>query len=86
LQVSIQCPEADDNPQLHGQLLQVELASLTDTVGELKARIQDTIKLAPNKQRLAREGVGFMRDELSLAHYNVDADTTLTLSLRTRGR
>lgn len=41
--------------------------------------------LAPNKQKLHREGAGFLRDELSLAHYNVGADITLTLGTRERG-
>ena len=29
------------------------------------------LQLAANKQQLSREGVGFLRNELSLAHYNV---------------
>eukprot|EP00884_Botryococcus_braunii_P002572 jgi/Botrbrau1/12315/Bobra.0205s0013.1 len=84
--VLIQCPDIDDNAELNGQLLAVEVASLSDSVGDLKARLQAVINLAPNKQRLTREGVGFMRDELSLGHYNVSPDIQLILSLRTRGR
>jgi hypothetical protein len=36
-------------------------------------------------QKLAREGAGFMRDELSLAHYNVSPEVVLTLGLKERG-
>lgn len=85
-QVLIQCPDVEDNAELNGQLLAVEVAALSDSVGDLKARLQAVTNVAPNKQRLAREGVGFMQDDLSLAHYNVGPDVQLVLSLRTRGR
>lgn len=85
-QVLIQCPDVEDNAELNGQLLAVEVASLADSVGDLKARLQAVTSIAPNKQRLAREGVGFMRDEQSLAFYNVGPNVQLALSLRTRGR
>jgi splicing factor 3A subunit 1 len=57
-----------------------------DTIGDLKSRLEPVTGLALNKQRLQREGVGFLSDELSLAHYNVSADVVLTLSTKTRGR
>ena len=80
------CPEADDNANLNGQLLEVAVATLTDTVGALKARLADVLSLPATKQQLSRTGVGFMRNELSLAHYNVSPNTQLSLSVRRRGK
>lgn len=80
------CPEADDNDSLNGQLLEVEVATLTDTVGALKARLAEVLSLPATKQQLSRTGVGFLRNELSLAHYNVAPSTQLALSVRRRGR
>ena len=58
---------------------------LQDTVGDFKARLADVIGVAANKQKLAREGVGFLRDEFSLAYYNVSPDVVLALGTKTRG-
>lgn len=56
-----------------------------DTVGHLKSRLEGVTGLAVNKQKLHRDGVGFLRDELSLAHYNISPDVTLVLGTKTRG-
>ena len=42
-------------------------------------------ELPAKKQQLNREHVGFLRDELSLAHYNVGPGVVLALSVRGRG-
>lgn len=55
-------------------------------MGHFKARLADVLDLPANKQKLNREGVGFLLDHFSLAHYNVSPDVTLTLSTKTRGR
>ena len=85
LQVCVLCPDLDDYEALSGQLLEVEVAALTDTVGELKARLAEVLALPVNKQKLSREGVGVLRDEQSLAHYNVSPDVQLQLGIRERG-
>jgi len=84
--VRVQCPSLEGNEKLFGQLLEVEVESLMDTVGRVKARVADAISLPANKQKLSREGVGFLKDEFSLAHYNVSEDIILTLGIRERGR
>jgi len=61
-------------------------AAPQDTVGELKERLSGVIDVAPNKLKLNREGVGFLTDALSLAHYNVGPDTTLVLATKERAR
>lgn len=41
--------------------------------------------LPANRLQLSREGVGFLRDQFSLAFSNVAGDVTLQLSIRERG-
>lgn len=57
-----------------------------DTVGELKSRLAGVVDVPANKLKLNREGVGFLQDLPSLAHYNVSPDTVLVLSLKERGK
>lgn len=83
--VRVQCPEVEGSDKLIGQLLEVEVATLRDTVGHFKSRLADVLDLPANKQKLNREGVGFLRDELTLAHYNVGPDVVLTLGTKARG-
>ena len=80
------CPDSDEVESLKGQLLEVDVASLQDTVGALKQRLAGVLQLPANKQQLSREGVGFLRNEPTLAHYNVGPTTQLALSTRSRGR
>jgi splicing factor 3A subunit 1 len=54
-------------------------------VGHLKSRLEGVTGLAVNKQKLQRDGVGFLTDGLSLAHYNVSPDVVLVLGTKTRG-
>ena len=84
-QVRIVCPDVENNEALTGQVLEVEVASLADSVGSLKARLSEVVKLPANKQQLSREHVRNLRDDFSLAHYNVSPDVELTLALRVRG-
>jgi hypothetical protein len=85
LQVRVQCPEVPGSDKLLGQLLEVEMASLRDSVGHLKSRLEGVTGVAVNKQKLNREGVGFLRDEFSLAHYNIGPDVVLVLGSKERG-
>ncbi len=41
VQVRAQAPDVEGNAALNGQVLEVEVAALTDTVGSLKARIAE---------------------------------------------
>eukprot|EP00887_Chlorella_sp_A99_P000243 scaffold13.g243.t1 len=83
--VHIQCPDVEGSDKLNGQLLAVEVASLGDSIGALKARLADVVGVPPNKQNLRREEVGFLRDELTLAFYNVTPEVHLQFSVKTRG-
>lgn len=121
---------------LQGQVLAVEVASLTDGTGAFKGRLAEVrllacafdcqsalllqrlvstmhctalptsqscwahqqlvpggsaapcvqvLKQPPNRLQLSREGVGFLKDQFSLAFYNVSGDVQLQLSIRQRG-
>lgn len=84
-QVRVQCPSVEGQESLKGQLLEVEMPSLLSTVGELKARLAEALGLAPGRQQLSREHVGLLKNELSLAFYNVGPGITLALALKERG-
>ena len=47
-------PDVEGNDKLNGQVLEVEVGSLSDSVSDLKARIADVIGLGANKQKLTR--------------------------------
>lgn len=84
VQVLLLCPNSEESEMLNGQLLEVEVASLQDTVGELKSRLAEVVGIAANKQQIGRDNI-FLKNELTLAHYNVSPDIQLTLGLRERG-
>uniref|UniRef100_A0A061QIM6 Splicing factor 3A subunit 1 n=1 Tax=Tetraselmis sp. GSL018 TaxID=582737 RepID=A0A061QIM6_9CHLO len=86
IKVRVAAPDVEGNDKLNGQILEVEMPSLSETVGDLKARLAGVIGLGANKQKLTRDEVGVMRDNLSLAHYNVLEDVQLTLGIKERGR
>lgn len=83
--VHVLCAEVEGYDNLKGQLLAVEVGSLRDTIGSLKDRLADVLGVPANKQRISREGLGFLRDELSLAHYNVTPEVQLQLGVKERG-
>lgn len=83
--VNIMCPDVSGNDILNGQTICVQIDSIKNQVQELKTRAAHQLGLATNKLRLAREGIGFLADARSLAHYNIDSDTHIQLSLKGRG-
>ena len=85
MQVYVQCPKVDGSDALTGQLLAVEMPSLLATVSELKARLSDVLSLLAGKQQLSREHVGIMKNELTLAFYNVGQEVHLQLGIKERG-
>ena len=50
----------------------------------MKEKIAGEVQLPANKQKLSGKA-GFLKDNLSLAYYNVRAGEPLALSLRERG-
>nr|1WE6_A Chain A, splicing factor, putative [Arabidopsis thaliana] len=66
-----------------GQFMEITVQSLSENVGSLKEKIAGEIQIPANKQKLSGKA-GFLKDNMSLAHYNVGAGEILTLSLRER--
>ncbi|KAL5140561.1 putative splicing factor 3A subunit 1 [Glycine soja] len=83
VRISVSVPNVDEG-NLKGQVLEITVQSLSETVGSLKEKIAGEIQLPANKQKLSGKP-GFLKDNMSLAHYNVGGGETLTLSLRERG-
>ncbi|GER46208.1 Swap (Suppressor-of-White-APricot)/surpdomain-containing protein [Striga asiatica] len=81
--ITISVPNVDEG-NLKGQVLEIGVQSLSETVASLKEKIAGEIQLPANKQKLSGKA-GFLKDNLSLAHYNVGPGDTLSLSLRERG-
>ncbi|PSR98094.1 Splicing factor 3A subunit like [Actinidia chinensis var. chinensis] len=83
VRITVSVPNVDEG-NLKGQVLQVTVQSLSETVGSLKEKIAGDIQLPSNKQKLSGKA-GFLKDNLSLAYYNIAGGETLSLSLRERG-
>ena len=58
----------------------------TDSVLEVKSRLSERTGVAPNKQKLKVEGLGWLKDNLTLAHYNLAGDVSLTLGSKERAK
>ncbi|GKV39254.1 hypothetical protein SLEP1_g47058 [Rubroshorea leprosula] len=83
VRITVSVPNLDEG-NLRGQLLEITVQALSETVGSLKEKIAGEIQLPANKQKLSGKA-GFLKDNMSLAYYNVGGGETLTLSLRERG-
>lgn len=81
--VKVSVPNLEDG-NLKGQTLEITVQALSETVGSLKEKIAGEIQLPANKQKLSGKA-GFLKDNLSLAYYNVGTGETLGLSMRERG-
>lgn len=83
VRISVSVPNVDEG-NLKGQVLEITLESLSESVSSLKEKIAGEIQLPANKQKLSGKA-GFLKDNLSLAYYNVGGGEMLSLSLRERG-
>ncbi|KAH0458162.1 hypothetical protein IEQ34_013477 [Dendrobium chrysotoxum] len=81
--ISVLVPNVDEG-NLKGQVLEITVLTLSETVGNFKEKIAGEIQLPANKQKLSGRA-GFLKDNLTLAYYNIVPGETLTLALRERG-
>ncbi|KAK3163501.1 hypothetical protein QOZ80_1AG0004520 [Eleusine coracana subsp. coracana] len=81
--ISVSVPNLDEG-NLKGQVLEIPVQSLLDTVGSLKEQIAGELQLPANKQKLSVR-TSFLKDNLSLAYYNVGPGVVINLTLRERG-
>ncbi|EFH49521.1 hypothetical protein ARALYDRAFT_908581 [Arabidopsis lyrata subsp. lyrata] len=63
-----------------GQLVEVTVQSLSESVASLKEKIAGEIQIPANKHKISGK-TGVLEDNISLAHYNVGAGEILTLSM-----
>jgi len=83
VRISVSVPNLEEG-NLNGQMLEVTIQSLSETISSLKEKIAAEVALPANKQKLSGRA-GFLKDNLSLAYYNIGPGETLTLALRERG-
>lgn len=69
---------------LKGQVLEISVQSLSETISSLKEKIAGEVQLPANKQKISGKA-GFLKDNQTLAYYNITPGEALTLALRERG-
>jgi splicing factor 3A subunit 1 len=83
--VRVTLPEVDGDAQLRGQTIELELASVMETIGDVKARLASVVGVASSKQKMSTQGLGFLKDTSTLAVYNFGAGTEFLMGLKERG-
>ncbi|KAJ1283225.1 hypothetical protein BS78_03G112000 [Paspalum vaginatum] len=81
--ISVAVPNLDEG-NLRGQVLQIPVQSLSDTIGGLKEHIAGELQLPANKQKLSLR-TSFLKDNFTLAYYNVGPGVVILLTLKERG-
>lgn len=78
------CKHDNDEWALHGQPITMA-APLRSSVGRLKQALQRFTKLPAKKQKVHMDGPGFLKDDMTLAAYNVGDGAVLGLEVKERG-
>lgn len=71
--------------KMNGQTVAVSLA-VTSSVGVLKEKLQEATGVPPNKQKLKVDGLPVLRDNFTLAYYNIGPTTAVQFGVKERGR
>eukprot|EP01100_Stratorugosa_tubuloviscum_P015045 TRINITY_DN8437_c0_g1_i1.p1 TRINITY_DN8437_c0_g1~~TRINITY_DN8437_c0_g1_i1.p1 ORF type:complete len:622 (-),score=280.66 TRINITY_DN8437_c0_g1_i1:15-1880(-) len=84
--VKVQAPVSEKTPwQLNGQLVNFEMTAKS-TIGHLKEQIKQKLNGMPtNKQNLKAPGLPFLKDQNTLASYNITSDILINLLVKERG-
>jgi len=85
--VSVVVPVHPNKAQwkMNGQTVSVPLP-VTATVAELKQKLQEAISVPVNKQKLKVEDLPVLRDNFTLAYYNIGPSTEVQFGVKERGR
>lgn len=83
--ITISCPSVSDKNDwnLNGQSLSVTF-DIRDTIVSVKNKIQSMTSMPPSKQKLQLQGL-FLKDNNSLAFYNMTNGSTIQLLTKERG-
>ena len=73
---------------LDGSTVSLSLADVMITVKDLKAKLsaEHCGGMPGGKSQLKSAALGFLKDRLSVAHYNLKASEVIEVSLKTRGK
>lgn len=71
-----------------GASYSVALPDARATIKDVKEKLlaDGSLGVAANKLQLKVEALGFLRDHLSAAYYNLTAGTPISMSVKTRGK
>lgn len=84
--ISIKTPIDDSNPAwaLKGQTVAIQ-CKVTDTIRAVKQALSSELgKMPASKQQLRHPSLGFLKDALTLAHFNIKSGDTIELKVRRR--
>ncbi|CAH0553305.1 unnamed protein product [Brassicogethes aeneus] len=83
--IKVAIPVIPDKPEwkLTGQMVSYTLP-LSESVSNLKVKIQEETNMAPAKQKLFFDGM-FFKDSNTLAYYNITQGAVIQLQVKTRG-
>ncbi|KAJ7534737.1 hypothetical protein O6H91_12G001300 [Diphasiastrum complanatum] len=84
VRITVSVPTVEGEGTLKGQTLEIMIHTLSESISLVKEKIANEIALPANKQKLSGRA-GFLKDNLSLAYYNISPGETLLLGLRERG-
>jgi hypothetical protein len=70
---------------LNGQAVEITMNSIHERIQALKENVGAELKIGVNKIRLGRQKIGLLMDAMTLAHYNIDSETEIQLTLKGRG-
>lgn len=83
--VEVTVPAVEGDASMTGQTVSVEVASVMETVGDVKARLAALLGVAASKQKLSTAALGFLKDTSTLAAYNFGSGTAMIMGLKERG-
>ena len=83
--IDVVVPDIEGDASLNGQTVALEVASVMETVGDVKARLAAAIGVAASKQKMSSQALGFLKDTSTLAAYNFASGTVLIMGLKERG-
>lgn len=78
------CRHPNKDWKLQGQEIEM-FAPLESTVSKLKNAMNKHTNLPANKQKLQMEKIGFLKDQMTLAFYNIGDGAVISLEVKERG-